>query len=72
MSVLTRDLGNNQSMLFDKENRVLYLIEGNLPCADVRSAEDLVSAGRAKKYNKDQLGTLQSAFSAIVLLGAGS
>jgi hypothetical protein len=69
MNVIRRKLGSGQHMLFDKEHRSLYLIDGSSDVRDIKGAEQLVQAGKAKKFDKRQLGALQEAFSAVLLLG---
>jgi hypothetical protein len=56
-------------MLFDKDLRTLYIIDGTTLYKRIEDVEPLVAKGTARKFDKDQLTALQSAFSGLVLLG---
>lgn len=70
MSTLSRSISDKQTMLFDKDTRTLYVIDGSTLYKSAAEVEPLVASGAAMKFNKTQLRSLQDAFSAIVLLGA--
>jgi phage/plasmid primase-like uncharacterized protein len=69
MSTLSRAISDKQTMLFDKDERALYIIDGTTIYQTVEEVEQLVTNGVAKKFSKENLQALQSAFSQIVLLG---
>jgi len=70
MNIISRSIGDRQTMLFDKDARALYIIDGTTLYDQVEAVEALVAKGGARKFSKEQLRALQSAFSEIVLLGA--
>lgn len=69
MSTLSRSISDKQTMLFDKDTRTLYVIDGSALYKSAAEVEPLVARGAAMKFDKTQLQSLQNAFSMIVLLG---
>jgi hypothetical protein len=70
MSALTRQLATGETMVFDKVKRDLFIVQKGNPAKTLEEAEKLYAQNKALKFNKSQLGSINSALSHIVLLGA--
>lgn len=70
MSAMTRQLGSGETMVFDKTKRELFIVPKGHSAKSIEEAEKLHAKGHAMKFDKAQLGAINSALSHIVLLGA--
>jgi hypothetical protein len=68
MGVIARQLRTGHSIIFDQATRSLFVVNPKVPCKDLASAERLVEAGQAKKFDKSKLAAVNAALASIVLL----
>lgn len=69
MSTLSRHLSSGETMIFDKSTRDLFIVAKGQSAKTVAEAQKLHTQGKAMKFDKSQLGAINSALSHIVLLG---
>jgi hypothetical protein len=70
MAILVRKLSSGESIVFDKDSRELFILAKGHSGTSLDEARKLHSQGKAMRFDKSQLATLNSALSAVVLLGA--
>jgi hypothetical protein len=70
MAAIIRQISSGETMVFDKTTRDLYIVSKGHPAKSIEDAQKLHSQGKATKFDKSQLGAINSALSHIVLLGA--
>ena len=76
MSILVKKVTTGDVIVFDKAERVLFLIDAShsesiLSATEnqIETAKELVSTGKGKQFDRNSLEKLQAALAGIVMLG---
>jgi hypothetical protein len=72
MDTISRTIPSGETVIFDKTNRDLYIIDKGHAGGDVttEAAHKLVSSGKAQHYNREAVERLHHALAVVILLGA--